>query len=992
MTLPVGGIGPHQDTFTVGIVDYHGVEIGHETFDNTAASYVAAIDLLDARGVSCPRCLVTLIRGGYRIASMSDSYLGRDFSSTVWLSRVWLSLGLVFALTAALLMGLASPAGAVAGYGDVGEGTWYTDAAQWSVDNGITGIAGPCFGPKTPVSRGETAVWIYNMENQPDAGDSHSFTDVTDASQNDAISWMANNEITTGKSPTRFAPDDTLNRAEAATFLHRLAGKPSAPPHSFVDVVAGWQQGGVSWMADTGITTGTSPTTFAPEDTLNRAHLVTFLYRYQDEPDVTINASNPDCDPARTVVQYTIGDTIAGFPSGSAAASGNFSKASVSVTGGSSTVTITMSHNGTAAYTATTYTCTSAGGCTIVNGRVTTGTVNAATTNDTEANQAPRFTSAVTLTVPENGTVVGTVTAVDDDTADSVMGYAITGGADRSRLSITSTGRLSFDAAPDYERPADAGRDNAYQVIVTATSGAGTRTNTATHTITVTITDTAEPPSAPAAPIATSTSDTTITFTWTEPANTGPTVNDYDIQYRTSGDTAWTDWPHTGATRTATITDLTANTTYDTQVRATNPDGTSRWSTTTTVTTVETETNTPYDAASGDSLASQRFRAITAGSSHSCGLRTDGTIQCWGSNWEGKAVAPSGQFSAVTVSYNHSCGLRTDGTIQCWGSRDHLETDAPDGQFTAITAGWQHSCGLRIDNTIQCWGSNSSDAPAGAFKTVTVDKWHSCGLRIDNTIQCWGGRNGNDAPDGQFTAITAGWQHSCGLRIDNTIQCWGSNSHGQADAPDGQFTAITAGEEHSCGIQTDTSIKCWGNNSHGQADPPDGQFTAITASEEHSCGIQTDTSIKCWGNNSHGQADPPDGQFTAITAGEKHSCGIQTDASIKCWGDPDDAGLEYPSLSRVYNVRWTSIYTGYAPLVRVTWSETPQATYYQLYHCYTLSPVLDCTPRLIVSTIVGTEYRHYLTSQAVNSIIYVQYEVRACNETECSSRVAAIRD
>ncbi len=229
---------------------------------------------------------------------MSGSCRGRDFSSMVGLSRVWLSLGLVVSLTAALLMGLPSPAGAVAGYGDVGEGTWYTDAVQWSTDNGIADIAGFCFAPDAPVSRGETAVWIYNMENQPDAGDPHSFSDVTDASQDDAISWMANTEITTGKSPTTFAPDETLTRAEAATFLHRLAGKPSAPPHNFSDVVAGWQQDSVSWMANTEITTGKSPTTFAPEDTLNRAELITFLYRLQDEPDVTINTSTPHCDPA----------------------------------------------------------------------------------------------------------------------------------------------------------------------------------------------------------------------------------------------------------------------------------------------------------------------------------------------------------------------------------------------------------------------------------------------------------------------------------------------------------------------------------------------------------------------------------------------------------------------------------------------------------------------------------------------------------------------
>ena len=106
-------------------------------------------------------------------------------------------------------MGSPSPAGAVAGYGDVGESSWYTDAVQWSVDNAITDIAGACFAPEKPVSRGESAVWIYNLENQPDAGDVHSFSDVTDASQNDAISWMANNEITTGTSPTTFAPDDT---------------------------------------------------------------------------------------------------------------------------------------------------------------------------------------------------------------------------------------------------------------------------------------------------------------------------------------------------------------------------------------------------------------------------------------------------------------------------------------------------------------------------------------------------------------------------------------------------------------------------------------------------------------------------------------------------------------------------------------------------------------------------------------------------------------
>ena len=194
----------------------------------------------------------------------------------------------------------ASPAAGVAGYGDVAEGAYYTDPVQWSVDNNITGIDGDCFLPDAPVSRGETALYIWNMQGQPTAA-AHPFTDVTVESQNAAISWMAESGITTGTSTTTFGPEATLTRAQVAAFLHRLAGKPAAAPHPFTDVVAGWQQAPVSWMATSGITTGTSPTTFSPDATLTRAQLITFLYRYQNKPAVTINPHTPTCDPEASV-------------------------------------------------------------------------------------------------------------------------------------------------------------------------------------------------------------------------------------------------------------------------------------------------------------------------------------------------------------------------------------------------------------------------------------------------------------------------------------------------------------------------------------------------------------------------------------------------------------------------------------------------------------------------------------------------------------------
>ncbi|MXW76383.1 MAG: hypothetical protein F4Z58_10180 [Acidimicrobiaceae bacterium] len=214
----------------------------------------------------------------------------------------WLAgwCGLVLCLAATSLVA-APPVSAVAGYGDVAEGRYYTEPVQWSVDNNITGIDGNCFSPDAPVSRGEAAVYIWNMEGQPDAP-GHGFVDVTDESQNAAVSWMSHTGITTGTSETTFGPDVLLTRAHLVTFLWRLANEPEAPVHPFVDVHAPWQQGGVSWASDAGITTGTSPTTFSPDTTLTRAHLVTFLYRYQGQPAVTVDPATPLCDPQAEAV------------------------------------------------------------------------------------------------------------------------------------------------------------------------------------------------------------------------------------------------------------------------------------------------------------------------------------------------------------------------------------------------------------------------------------------------------------------------------------------------------------------------------------------------------------------------------------------------------------------------------------------------------------------------------------------------------------------
>ena len=397
--------------------------------------------------------------------------------------------GVVLGLTATSLLA-ASPAGAVGGYGDVPEGEYFTEPVQWSVDNDISNIGGNCFLPHEPVSRGETALYLWSMLGQPAFEFGHSFIDVTVEAQNAAITWLSEIEITTGTSDTEFSPQNTLTRAQIAAFLHRLAGEPDAEPHPFVDVVADWQQAPVSWLVASGFTTGTSATTFSPDDTLTRAQLVTFLWRYQGKPEVTVDPASPVCDST--------------------------------------------------------------------------------------------------------------------------------------------------------------------------------------------------------------------------------------------------------------------------------------------------------------------FNAVSAGWYHSCGLRSDDTINCWGANAFGEGDPPAGSFKAVSGGGFHSCGLGDDDTISCWGDNRFGETDAPEGSFKAITSGGYHSCGLGSDDTISCWGDNTfgeTDAPEGSFKAITAGGRHACGLSSDDTVTCWGANSfeQTDAPEGSFKAVDAGSSHSCGLRSDDTIICWGDNRVGQSDAPTGSFKAVTAG-------------------------------------------------------------------------------------------------------------------------------------------------------------------------------------------------------
>src|SRR5690606_20512409 len=183
----------------------------------------------------------------------------------------------------------------------------------------------------------------------------------------------------------------------------------------------------------------------------------------------------------------------------------------------------------------------------------------------------------------------------------------------------------------------------------------------------------------------------------------------------------------------------------------------------------------------------------------------------------------------VDASYQHSCGLDTEGTAWCWGSNS-------DGQLGIEPPGGNNPTAVEID------------APS-SFVSFDVGTWFTCGLDADGAIWCWGdndygqhgdGNTGSDNTDPvrvqapetvTFTQVAAGEIHTCALDTEGGVWCWGYDDQEQLgneaqehsstplaiDAPTGvTFTSLEAGYLHNCALDTEGNVWCWGGNDGGQ--------------------------------------------------------------------------------------------------------------------------------------------------------------------------------
>ena len=148
----------------------------------------------------------------------------------------------------------------------------------------VQGIAKDEFGVSAPITRAQFVTFLYRLANEPAVTTATNFTDVdSSAYYAKAVAWAVQKGITDGKTATSFDPTAPVSRAEAVTFLYRYKGQPdynSDVTTAFSDVSSSaYYYDAVQWAASIGVTNGKTASTFAPNETCDRAQGITMIYR-----------------------------------------------------------------------------------------------------------------------------------------------------------------------------------------------------------------------------------------------------------------------------------------------------------------------------------------------------------------------------------------------------------------------------------------------------------------------------------------------------------------------------------------------------------------------------------------------------------------------------------------------------------------------------------------------------------------------------------------
>ena len=335
---------------------------------------------------------------------------------------------------------------------------------------------------------------------------------------------------------------------------------------------------------------------------------------------------------------------------------------------------------------------------------------------------------------------------------------------------------------------------------------------------------------------------------------------------------------------------------------------------------------------------------ISTSADHSCAVSQTGRLYCWGRNAyqqlsqplsARRAIGPvrvgsDTDWERVATGLDHTCALKAETQLYCWGRNTAGQLGlgntvtsvvarvGADEEWSYVSAGNRHTCAAFPFGVISCWG----DGQLGQ-------------LGLGNTSSFLEPQQLSFV--GSLSRVDVGAEHGCALLfgavIDEsnqevTLLCWGNNSSGQlglgnkitqnmptqvGTAKD--WSSLSAGAQHTCAINQFSELYCWGDNSSGQlglgevapsVDLSTPQqvvselgWQSVSAGDNHTCAINNEHQLHCWGSNSRGQLGlgdiamatslsptiVSDGFWTSVSAGATHTCAIGGFAGGFCWGD-----------------------------------------------------------------------------------------------------------
>lgn len=310
------------------------------------------------------------------------------------------------------------------------------------------------------------------------------------------------------------------------------------------------------------------------------------------------------------------------------------------------------------------------------------------------------------------------------------------------------------------------------------------------------------------------------------------------------------------------------------------------------------------DASNVCTSANARFRQISVGQIHACGVMSDRTLWCWGWNTHGQLgdgtnlnrarpvqVGRDSDWATVAAGWRHTCALKLSGELSCWGSNwagelgigSRTESWVPAvvawgvTDWKAIAAGQNTTCGLRTAGTLWCWGRlipvegihawPSVTTPAvissnGHWRELSVRNDVMCAIDESGVMACW-----SQYPVGDKTgylywhfeheaAISGTWstvdvyagEDRCAVRSDGTLWCGKPLARQGLDS---DWARLAGRQGAFCALRTDRSLWCKAQWMEPQR-VGTGQWLDLAGYDYRYCGIRDDGSTWCWQHD-----DPP---------------------------------------------------------------------------------------------------------------------------------------